>query len=303
MVGHVYVSLPLTGPAADVGRDVLRAAELAFERAAPLGVELVVLDAHGADRDQHAEANARIAADDEAALAYLGDFYSSQVASSAPVLEEAGVLCVAPVATWIELRGSTLIRLMPHDGALARAIAAWLSAADVRDLLVVHDHDAGYGMPVGAMCVDAARRHGLRVRSRPVWEYDERPVEDLKGAQAVLYVGVAGSGAVGLWRELHEANPALWLMGTDGVATPWLARDMPGGAAARTRFFTARRAPLTFYGYEAMALVLDAVATHGPDRAAVVRAARSTRNRESIIGRYSLDSDGHTTAQAKDTSR
>ena len=34
------------------------------------------------------------------------------------------------------------------------------------------------------------------------------------------------------------------------------------------------------------------------DRAATVRAARATRDRESILGRYSLDSDGHTTTTA-----
>src|SRR6188472_2129582 len=48
---------------------------------------------------------------------------------------------------------------------------------------------------------------GVAVRDRPVWDDDEGPADDLADAQAVLYVGLAGSGA-----------PALW-------------------AAARTRFF------------------------------------------------------------------
>jgi hypothetical protein len=51
---------------------------------------------------------------------------------------------VAPAAAWVELGGSTLVRLTPHDDALARAIAAWLSEASARDLLVLHDHDEGY---------------------------------------------------------------------------------------------------------------------------------------------------------------
>jgi methylmalonyl-CoA mutase N-terminal domain/subunit len=50
--------------------------------------------------------------------------------------------------------------------------------------------------------------------------------------------------------------------------------------AARTRFFVAARAPLGFYGFEAMALVLDAIAAGAGDRAAIVRAARATRDRE-----------------------
>jgi len=34
-------------------------------------------------------------------------------------------------------------------------------------LLIVHDHDEGYGIPVARMCEDAARETGLAVRSRP----------------------------------------------------------------------------------------------------------------------------------------
>jgi branched-chain amino acid transport system substrate-binding protein len=113
-------------------------------------------------------------------------------------------------------------------------------------------------------------------------------------------VGVAGSGAAGLWRELHALDPALWLLGTDGVATAWLAREIAPPAAERTRFFTALHAPFSFFGYEAMALVLDAVAAAGPtpDRAAVGAIARATRDRESVLGRYSLDEHGLTTAPA-----
>ena len=160
----------------------------------------------------------------------------------------------------------------------------------------MHDHDAGYGIPVGAMCTEA-REHGLAVRSRPVWDHDEAPANDIDGAQAVLYAGVAGSGAAGLWRDLHAIDPALWLLGSEGVAEPWLARELSPSAAARTRFFLARRA-FGFYGLEAMALTLEAIAAGGPDRTATVDAARSTRDRDSILGRYSLDEHGHTTCTA-----
>ena len=70
------------------------------------------------------------------------------------------------------------------------------------------------------------------------------------------------------------------------------------GEAERTRFFVPFRAPLGFYGFEAMALILDAIASGGADRAGVVRAARGTRDRDSILGRYSVDAEGHTTSTA-----
>jgi branched-chain amino acid transport system substrate-binding protein len=294
-VSRVYASLPLTGPQRAAGRDVLRGAELALERAP--GVELVALDSFDEhDRDARAKANAGQAADDPRALAYLGDFHSSQVLVSAPVLEAGGLLQVAPVATFVGLHGDTLVRLSPYDGVGARAIAGWLDAAGVGDVLIAHDHDDGYGVPVGAMCADAARERGLTVRARPIWDHDE-PM-DLDGAQAFLYVGVAGSGAAGLWHELHAADPAMWLLGSEGVAVPWLASELSDAEGERTRFFVAQRAPMGFYGFEAMALILDSVAAGAGDRAATVRYARSTRDRDSILGRYSIDADGHTTATA-----
>jgi branched-chain amino acid transport system substrate-binding protein len=291
-VSRVYASLPLTGPIARAGRDVLRGAQIALEAAESAAPEIVVLDGFGEDRDAQAIANARRAVDDDGALAYLGDFHSSQVLCGAPILGAAGLLQVAPVATYAGLEGDTLVRLTPHDGVGARAIADWLAQAGVRDLLVVHDYGDDYGEPVGAMCAQAARDRGLAVRIRPVWDHDERPADDLGAAQAVLYVGVAGSGAVELWHTLHAANPRLWLLGSEGVGQEWLAAALEPSAAERTRFFVAQRVPMGFYGYEAMALVLDAIAAGDGDRAG------TTRDRDSVLGRYSIDADGHTTSTA-----
>jgi branched-chain amino acid transport system substrate-binding protein len=295
---HVHASLPLSGPAGYLGRDVLRGAELALERAEDESVELLALDSFGESREERAADAARQAAEDPDAVAYLGDFHSSQVMATSPILGTAGLLQVAPVATYAELGGPTLVRLMPHDGVGAVAIAGWLADTRVRDLLVVHDHGEQYGVPVGAMCVEAARERGLVARSRPAWDHDERPAQDLREAQAVLYVGVAGSGAVQLWHDLHAANPDMWLLGAEGIAEPWFVRELSPSAAERTRFFCAQRAPFGFYGFEAMALILDAVAEGGGERAAIVRAARSTVDRDSILGRYSLDPQGHTTSTA-----
>jgi branched-chain amino acid transport system substrate-binding protein len=295
-VSRVYASLPLAGPSGAAGRDVLRGAELALSDGGE--VELVAFAASGDDRDRQAADNARRAAGDPGALAYLGDFHSSQVLATAPVLSAAGLLQVAPVTTFTGLRGSTLVRLMPDDRMLAGAIADWLLEVGVRRLLIVHDHHEGYGVPVGRMCTAAAGERGIDVRSRPVWDHDESMAADVGDAEAVLYVGVAGSGVVGLWRELHALDDRMWLLGTDGVAVPWLARELGEGAAERTRFFSAQRAPWGFYGYEAMALIVDAIAAGRGDRAETTRAARSTRDRDSVLGRYSIDEDGLTTSTA-----
>jgi branched-chain amino acid transport system substrate-binding protein len=297
-VGRVYISLPLAHASGKGGREVLRGVELALEGAAAEPVPVTLLDSSGPDREAQATKNARLAAADKGALAYLGDFHSSQVEETAPILAAAGLAQVAPVATRSDLRGTTLVRLMPHDGVGAAAIASWLETVGVGDILIVHDHDPGYGIPVGEMCVHAARARGLAVRARPIWNHDEDFEGDLGAAEAVVYVGVAGSGAAQLWRDLHAANPRLWLLGSEGVAQDWLAHELEPSVAARTRFFVAPRGPIALYGFEAMALILDAVAANGDDRAGVLHTLRTTRDRDSVIGRYSIDEDGHTTTAA-----
>ena len=48
-----------------------------------------------------------------------------------------------------------------------------------------------------------------------------------------------------------------------------------------------------------MALVLDAIAAGGGDRAGGRRARHAaTKDRDSVLGRYSIDDDGHTTTTA-----
>jgi branched-chain amino acid transport system substrate-binding protein len=291
---RVYLSLPLSGPSAGAAREVLLGAELAHRRGL---VELVVLDSYGPDRDEKAIANAHRAGDDESARAYIGDFHSSQVLRTAPILGASDLLQIAPVATFVGLGGPTLVRLMPNDAAGARAIARWLEEMALRSVLVVHDHDDGYGRPVGAMCAEAASARGLAVRADPVW--DDPPTRgDIRDAEAVVYAGIAGPGIASFWEKLHALDPGLWLLGTDGIAVPRLARELSPPAARRTRLFVPQRAPLAFYGLEAMTLAQDSIAAGNGERAEVVRTARVTRDRQSLLGTYSLDDEGLTTTTA-----
>ncbi|HET7170387.1 MAG TPA: hypothetical protein VFI18_02015, partial [Gaiellales bacterium] len=71
---------------------------------------------------------------------------------------------------------------------------------------------------------EAAKARGIETRSRPVWDHAEGIAHDVEGAEAVLYVGVPGPGTAALWRDLHTADPALWLLATDGIAVDWVVR-------------------------------------------------------------------------------
>ena len=56
--------------------------------------------------------------------------------------------------------------------------------------------------------------------------------------------------------------------------------------------------PYALYGYETMSLVLDAIRkarSRGNDRQTVIDQLFAVRNRDSVLGRYSIDADGETT--------
>ena len=55
--------------------------------------------------------------------------------------------------------------------------------------------------------------------------------------------------------------------------------------------------PYAIYGYETMALALDVLKRAGDkanDRAEVVKALLATKDRESVLGTYSIDANGDT---------
>ena len=98
---RVVASLPLTGPAAPLGRDVLRGAELALARADDAGVELEALDSYDHhDRDERAAENAERAAGDARRARLSRRLPLLAGRGAAPRSPRPGLLAVAPVATY-----------------------------------------------------------------------------------------------------------------------------------------------------------------------------------------------------------
>jgi hypothetical protein len=99
----VYLSTPLSGPAAAEGKELADGARRTLSdaggRAAGVPVALEVLDAAEGDAPWGpvtAAANARRAEQDSTAIAYLGELESGATRSSLPVANEAGLLQIAP---------------------------------------------------------------------------------------------------------------------------------------------------------------------------------------------------------------
>lgn len=344
----VYSSLPHTGASRAESDGVLRGAALALEergaQVAGRPVRLVSLNggSRGTWDPDRVAANARTAARDPSALAYLGELNSAASTFSAPITNEAGLLQVSPSNAYVGLtravrgvtgRGEpdryapsgrrTFGRVAATDRRQAAAMAAYLAALGVRRVVLVDDREV-YGAGLAVMLRPRLRERGIAVARRAALRRDGRRVaRRLRGvrADAMVYCGIAANGAGALWRAVHRRHRRWTLLGADGVATAAFTRSIGAGAARRTRltapplaesgygaagqaFFARFRArygsephPFAIYGYEAMAVVLDsAAATQDPaNRGLVVDAFFATRDRDSVLGTYSIDAFGDTT--------
>jgi ABC-type branched-subunit amino acid transport system substrate-binding protein len=84
----------------------------------------------------------------------------------------------------------------------------------------------------------------------------------------------------------------------DDGAAELLVLDLPSTASAVAYLGDLHSSQVAESTYEAVALILDAIAESGGDREAAVRAARATTDRDSVLGRCSIDAEGHTPATA-----
>jgi branched-chain amino acid transport system substrate-binding protein len=320
----VYVSMPLRGPGGATGADVVRGAKLALAdaagRAGELRVKAVYLD-DTAGRGTGARwspvaaaANARRATEDSTAIAYLGEFDSGATRASLPITNEARMLQVSPASGAVDLvqpflgagdevpeeiqttGERTFGRVIPSDAVQAAAAAAWVRKLGLTRVATVSD-GSGFGDTV----VTAFRRaaDGL-TRARP------------RRAQLTYYGGIAGDVPA----SLRESRGPV--MGSDALLPPWTgdagtvadlatsaAQDASQLIAPGRRFVRAYRARYgrapgryAAYGYEAMAVVLDSIERAGGQgdvRESVVDAFFDTHERDSVLGRYSIDEVGDTT--------
>jgi hypothetical protein len=100
----VYVSAPLSGPGRAEGQDVADGARMALAdaggEAGGVEVRAEYLDIAGRNESRFdpvtAAANARTASEDSTTIAYVGELDSGASRTSTPILNEAGILQVAP---------------------------------------------------------------------------------------------------------------------------------------------------------------------------------------------------------------
>jgi branched-chain amino acid transport system substrate-binding protein len=224
----------------------------------------------------------------------------------------------------------TFARLQPTDAVEAAGMLGYMKALGVRRVYLLGDYDVFDADIAGIVAQDAAAsgitvigHAGLDTTVMGTQPSDYAKAAALATAKtdAVLFGGSPGPGAEALWQALHDAGPRVKLFAASSLATP--AFVAAAGTAAPETYVTspvlelaqyppAAQAVLrdyealfhvpgsaySLYGYEAMSAILNSIRIAGPlgsDRATVVHDFFAIRNRDSVLGRYSMTPTGDTT--------
>lgn len=312
----VYVSAPLRGESGDEGRAIVNGAKLALAdaggEAGGTEVEAVFMDdTSGEDADARWDPvvvadNARRAAQDSTAIAYVGELESGATRASLPITNQAVMLQVSAGSTAIDLTQEssasddvpalaqptgerTFGRVIPDDEKQAGAGAVWAGDQEVKSFEVIREPGAfqevvseefteeaealGLGRGSGELCYLAteelprrAGRCGQAMGTDALFDAELDGLQVTSSAQAPEQLPAAGQDFLAAYQE-EFGRPA------DRYAA---------------------------YGYEAMAVVLDSIdrAEDASDRSAVIDAFLATSERESVLGTYSIDEVGDTTLDA-----
>jgi branched-chain amino acid transport system substrate-binding protein len=224
----------------------------------------------------------------------------------------------------------TFLRIVPLDTIQAAALIDLMGSDNCGKIALAHDQGA-YGRGLATLVhilgaglgADIVSDTAINTAASSHSAYAERI--KAQGVDCFLFAGPTSSGAVRLVEEVAATIPTAHLYGGDGICKsaftnpaqggipariatrfkctlPVLALgDYPGGkqfvAAYRAAYGNSNPDPYSIYGYAAMTLGLDTVASLGArgNRKAAVLAALFANIHNSVLGTYEFDSDGDTT--------
>ncbi len=238
---RIYVSQPTEGGRG--GEDTIEAVRIAVDNAGGRidGARIEVVGLNDAREDGRFDPalvrrNARRAAGDNSAIAYIGEFDSGATELAMPILNRAGLLHISSGATAVYLtdpgpgadRGlrptgiRTFGRVVPNDRVQAAALALFMQEESVERVYVIDDRGA-YGTGLREGFLGLSRATGIRVAgtgsvtSGP--EIAEAALDvAASGAQALLYAGSDLRVGRELLDATHRADPYIKLFGGDGLA-------------------------------------------------------------------------------------
>ncbi len=353
---NVYSSLPLQGASEAQTKAMVQGIELALEQAGNKAGDITVkyqsLDDSTAQAGtwtpEATSANARKVAQDDKAVAYIGEFNSGASAISMPILNEAGVPQISPANTAVGLTTNEpgadkgepdkyypsgnrhYLRIVPKDTIQGAALATIMKEDGCTNVAMANDKEVyGAGLSrniensLKEQQVELAFNEGIDPQASNFRSLAARAKSG--GADCFVFSGITANGSVQIFKDFAAALPQAKLYGPDGVAESGFADPKEGGIPVNVgrrvkvtvatlnpdsyppegqEFFSQFEQkygeqnpdPYAIYGYEAMSLVLDAIERAGStDKADVLKALFETKDRESVLGTYSIDENGDTT--------
>ncbi len=222
------------------------------------------------------------------------------------------------------------LRIVPKDTIQGAALATVMKEDGCTNIAVANDKEV-YGAGLSRNIENSVKEQGLKLAFNEGIDPKASNFRSLaaraKSANADCFVfsGITANGAVQIYKDFAAALPEAKLYGPDGVAESGFADPkeggIPGSVARRVKVSVATLNPESYppegqeffsqfeqeygennpdpyaiYGYEAMRLTLDAIERAGSaDKQAVLKAFFETKDRQSVLGTYSIDENGDTT--------
>ena len=223
------------------------------------------------------------------------------------------------------------VRIVPKDTIQGAALATVMKQDKCTKVAMANDKEV-YGAGLAKNIAGSLKQQGVAlvldagIDSKAANFRSIASRASAAGADCFVFAGTSATGGVQLYKDFAAAlGPDARLYGPDGVANASVSDPKQGGVPtsvgrklklsvatlnpdsfpeAGQQFFKEFKAkynvknpdPYAIYGYEAMRLALDAIArSKTGDRADIIKALFSTKDRDSVLGTYSIDKNGDTT--------
>jgi branched-chain amino acid transport system substrate-binding protein len=226
----------------------------------------------------------------------------------------------------------TYLRIVPRDTIQGAAIATLMDEAGCQTAYIVNDKEV-YGAGLARNIENSAKELGIEVLGNEGFDKKAANYRALaskiagENPDCIADSQVVETNGVQVAKDLAAGVPDAKLFGPDGLAISSFADPAEGGIPAKDaprwtvtvatlspdqyppegqKFFEDFSAkynvdspdPYAIYGYESMALILDAIkraGDQGNDREAVLEELFNTKDRKSVLGTYSIDDTGDST--------
>jgi branched-chain amino acid transport system substrate-binding protein len=228
----------------------------------------------------------------------------------------------------------TYLRIVPIDSIQGAADLIAMKQAGCTKVAVANDKEA-YGAGLATLLGLEKGFYGVTIVSNtgiaPTAPNFRSYASTIKGqgADCFFFAGIVSNGAVQIAKDVHAAIPTAKIFGADGVCTDSYTNAAKGGVPAaidpllqctvatlnltaypggsqflqayKAKYGSANPDPYAIYGYEAMKLGLDTIASlgaQGNSKSAVLKALFAIKSRSSVLGTYGFDKNGDTTLKS-----